>query len=63
MQIFNKRYKFVDELGQGAYGKINLAEDIKSGDQRSKFVAIKKMLIDVRFHSLIYLSSVARNWD
>ena len=48
MQLFNKRYKYIDELGQGAYGKINLAEDIKSGDQKDRFVAIKKMKIDVR---------------
>lgn len=29
MKVFNSRYKVIKVIGQGAYGEINLAEDIK----------------------------------
>jgi cyclin-dependent kinase 7 len=29
MKVFNNRYKVIKVIGQGAYGEINLAEDIK----------------------------------
>jgi serine/threonine protein kinase len=29
MKVFNGRYKVIKVIGQGAYGEINLAEDIK----------------------------------
>jgi serine/threonine protein kinase len=63
MKIYNKKYKVLTELGQGAYGKINLAEnlehkpktldmdeDSKIQADLEKFVAIKKMKIDVSIH-------------
>lgn len=63
MKIYNNRYKVLAELGQGAYGKIHLAEDLKYKDSgldmeiefesedksiTEKFIAIKRMKIDVR---------------
>ena len=57
-RIYNKKYKFVSELGKGAYGTINLAEDLtlqgdmvheaKNISESEKFVAIKQMYIDVK---------------
>jgi serine/threonine protein kinase len=29
MKVFNNRYKVIKVIGQGAYGEINLAEDVK----------------------------------
>jgi serine/threonine protein kinase len=61
MKVFNKRYKVIKVIGQGAYGEINLAEDVKfhrlnttNAQEESekvkielqKYVAIKKMQID-----------------
>ena len=56
-RIYNRKYKFVSELGKGAYGTINLAEDLtlqgdmiqesKNISESEKFVAIKQMYIDV----------------
>lgn len=60
MKIYNNRYKVISELGQGAYGKIHLAEDLKSkispidmeieshDATTEKYLAIKKMKIDVK---------------
>lgn len=63
MKIYNNRYKVIAEIGQGAYGKIHLAEDLKARvssmemeieqeneDKKSmeKYIAIKRMRIDVK---------------
>mgnify|MGYP000564798327 CR=1 FL=1 len=51
-RVFNKKYKKVQEIGQGAYGKINLAEVIDAEnqnyllDQRTSYVALKKLLFN-----------------
>lgn len=63
MKIYNNRYKVIAEIGEGAYGKIHLAEDLKFKNSdldmqveyeseeskiTDKFIAIKKMKIDVK---------------
>ena len=59
MKVFNNRYKVIKVIGQGAYGEINLAEDVKyrrvgkqMGEENDKvklelqkYVAVKKMQI------------------
>lgn len=52
-KVYNKKYRKIKELGQGAYGKINLAErlgvDTTTGeDPHERYVALKKLLVDVR---------------
>lgn len=62
MKIYNNRYKVIAEIGQGAYGKIHLAEDLKlrvssmdmeieggseEKKETEKYIAIKRMRIDV----------------
>lgn len=51
-KVYNKKYRKIRELGQGAYGKINLAEiygnSAQMGDDpHSRYVAVKKLLVDV----------------
>lgn len=51
-KVYNKKYRKILELGQGAYGKINLAEKVGgqsevSEDPHERYVALKKLLIDV----------------
>ena len=53
-RIYNKKYRKVLEIGQGAYGKINLAELVDTsvedheGDYHFNYVALKKLMINVR---------------
>ena len=55
-KVYNKKYRKMKELGQGAYGKINLAERIGAEgeggeDPQNRYVALKKLLIDVKTFS------------
>lgn len=54
-KLYNNRYRKIKEIGVGAYGKINLAEDTKmphkpdteGEDSTARFVALKKLKLDV----------------
>lgn len=51
-KVYNKRYRKIKEIGEGAYGKINLAERLEHSkeadeDFHNKYVALKKLKMDV----------------
>ena len=51
-KVYNKKYRKIRQIGQGAFGKINLVERISTGsdanDSSNKdYLAIKKLFIDV----------------
>lgn len=45
MKVYKNRYRKVQEIGRGAYGKINLAEDLDPETQ-AKYVAIKQLMVN-----------------
>jgi len=49
-KVYNKKYRKIAEVGEGAYGKINLVENLEhemGSEEGSQYLAIKKMFIDV----------------
>lgn len=53
-KILADKYRKIMEIGQGAYGKIDLAEvvatnseDKEEGESNDRYVALKKLYIDV----------------